>query len=67
MNRLCALTDKEINQPGRIMLSIIYKQNNTWVTSIKQLKTISQIAYIFPNNFQLRYLTNPGSKHTSSK
>lgn len=43
------------------MLSIIWKQNNRGITSIKQLKTINEIVYIFLNNFQRRYLTNQGS------
>lgn len=61
MNRLYALTDKETNQPRRIMLSIIWKQNNRGITSIKQLKTINEIGYIFLNNFQRRYLANQRS------
>lgn len=61
MNRLYALTDKETNQPRRIMLSIIWKQNNRGITSMKQLKTINEIGYIFLNNFQRRYLANQRS------
>lgn len=43
------------------MLSIIWKQNNRGITSIKQLKTINEIGFIFLNNFQRRYLANQRS------